>query len=177
MQEASSVSCGCGQVCLEVLGAPIMSVECCCSSCAQARERMATLEGVASVGPQGRTRFEMFRKDRVRVVEGASLLRSFRLSPQADTTRVFASCCSTPVFLEFQGGHWLSMYGCLWPEGALPPLQLRTMTRDLPVGASLPDDMPNASRHTLSFMAKLLGAWVAMGFRAPAVATPPEVEL
>ena len=41
------------------------------------------------------------------------------------------------------------------------------MTSDLPEGAVLPDDVPNARKQNLAFFAKLFGAWVAMGFRNP----------
>ncbi len=41
------------------------------------------------------------------------------------------------------------------------------MTSDLPPGASLPSDIPNAKKQSLGFFAKLFGAWVAMGFRNP----------
>lgn len=43
------------------------------------------------------------------------------------------------------------------------------MTKDLPVGTELPDDVPNAPQQSVSFMFKLLGAWVAMGFKVPKV--------
>lgn len=46
------------------------------------------------------------------------------------------------------------------------------MTCDLPAGAALPDDVPNGKRQSASFVAKLLGAWVGMGFQSPTV---PEV--
>jgi hypothetical protein len=43
------------------------------------------------------------------------------------------------------------------------------MTSDLPDGVLLADDVPSGTRHTVSFFAKLLVAWIAMGFRSPAV--------
>lgn len=42
------------------------------------------------------------------------------------------------------------------------------MTRDAPV--DLPDDIPNNRTHSARFMARLLAAWVRMGFRKPVVA-------
>lgn len=80
-----------------------------------------------------------------------------------------ASCCNTPVFLEFKGGHWLSLYGGLWAWGTLPALDVRTMTMDLPAGTVLPDDAPNARRQSLPFMARLLTSWIAMGFKVPKI--------
>ena len=165
-----TLSCSCGEVRLAVEAAPIASVECCCTSCREAGTRLARLPGATLVlGPLGATRFELYRKDRVRVLEGQQRLGEFRLSPKAKTRRVVATCCNAPVFLEFSGGHWISLYGSLWPEGTLPPLQMRTMAGDLPDPSVLPDDVPNARSHSLPFFAKLLGAWIAMGFRRPKV--------
>ncbi|MFP2904895.1 hypothetical protein ACLESD_07540 [Pyxidicoccus sp. 3LFB2] len=112
----------------------------------------------------------LYRKDRIRFLKGTDHLKQFRLSPKAPTRRVVATCCNTPVFLEFNNAHWLSLYSCLWPEGAQPPLELRTMTSDLPAGTALPTDVPIGKRQTVSFFARLLGAWIAMGFRSPKIA-------
>jgi len=119
--------------------------------------------------PNGGTRFVLYRKDRIRFLEGTEHLKAFRLKPESPTRRVLAVCCNTPIFLEFQKGHWLSLYGALWPEGTLPALALRTMTSDLPPGTTLPDDVPNSRTQSVSFFVKLLGAWIAMGFRSPKV--------
>ena len=51
------------------------------------------------------------------------------------------------------------------------------MTMDLPAGAALSDDVPNAPRHTASFFVKLLGAWIAMGFRSPKIAVNGELRV
>lgn len=171
MTQTPQIGCACGQVRLQVAGAPISSVECCCNSCRAAGARMQTLPAAPPVvEAHGGTRFVLYRKDRIRLLSGAGRLQEFRLTPEAKTRRVVATCCNTPVFLEFESGHWLSLYGCLWPEGALPPLELRTMTGDLPAGSALPEDVPNARQHTFSFFVRLLGAWVAMGFRSPKIA-------
>jgi hypothetical protein len=118
----------------------------------------------------GATRFVLYRKDRVHLRSGAGRLKELRLTPAAKTRRVVATCCQTPVFLEFENGHWLSLYGRLWPAGTLPRLEMRTMTADLPAGAALPDDVPNGKRQPISFFVKLLRAWIAMGFRSPKIA-------
>jgi hypothetical protein len=96
-------------------------------------------------------------------------LSEHRLSTDSKTRRVIATCCNTPMFLEFTHGHWLSVYGALWPAASLPSLQLRTMTRSRAEGVVLPDDVPNPATHTFSFYAKLFGAWAAMSFRAPKI--------
>lgn len=171
MTQTLELGCACGQVRLQVEGAPIISAACCCNSCREAGARIQRLPAAPTLlDAHGATRFVLYRKDRVRFGEGAEVLRELRLRPEAKTRRVVATCCNTPVFLEFENGHWLSLYGCLWPQGTLPPLELRTMTSDLPAGTALPDDVPNARRQSLSFFAKLLGAWIAMGLRSPKVA-------
>jgi hypothetical protein len=162
------LTCTCGQLQLEVTGQPIISAACYCNSCRAAGVKLQTLPGARpAVDAHGATRFVLYRKDRTRFHQGTEQLRAFRLTPEAKTQRVVAICCNTPVFLELSNGHWLSLYGGLWPEGTLPPLQIRTMTSDLPTGTALPKDSLNSQRHTLTFFAKLLGAWVAMGFRSP----------
>jgi hypothetical protein len=171
MTQTTQLHCACGQVDLEVVGAPIISAECCCNSCRAAAARLQTLPGIPPMlGPHGETRFVLYRKDRVRFLKGVEHLKDLRLTPKAKTRRAVATCCNTPVFLDFQGGHWLSLYGSLWPAGALPPLALRTMTSDLPDASVLPEDVPNYKRQSVSFFAKLFGAWVAMGFRSPKIA-------
>jgi hypothetical protein len=171
MTQTTQLSCACGQALLKVEGAPIISAECCCNSCRSAGAILQTLTSAPPIlEPSGATRLVLYRKDRVRFVRGAALLKEYRLTPNSKTRRVVAACCNTPVFLEFQKGHWLSLYGCLWPDGSLPPLEMRTMTMDLPTGTTLPDDVPNARRQTFSFFVKLLSAWIAMGFRSPKVA-------
>lgn len=170
MTQTTLLTCACGQVHLEVEKAPIVSAECHCNSC---REAGAKLQSLPAASPfletNGGTRFILYRKDRVRFTKGAELLKEFRLTPGSKTRRVVATCCSTPVFLDFQNGHWLSLYGCLWPKDSLPPLELRTMTSDLPDSSVLTDDVPNGKRQTISFFAKLLGAWIAMGFKVPKI--------
>jgi len=170
MTQSTQLACACGEVQLTVEKAPIISAECHCNSCRDAGRRLQALPGAAAVlKPNGGTHFVLYRKDRVHVLKGTELLKEFRLTPESTTRRIVASCCKTPVFLEFKGGHWLSLYGQLWPEGTLPPLDLRTMTSDLPEGTVLPDDVPNGKRQSFQFFARLLGAWIAMGFRSPQI--------
>jgi hypothetical protein len=170
MTQTPRLGCACGQVQLAVEGAPIVVAECHCNSCRTAGARLKTLPAAPRfLEADGSTRFVLYRKDRVRFLQGTDLLKEFRLTPVSKTRRVVATCCNTPVFLEFSGGHWFSLYGCLWPSGAQPRPELRTMTSDLPPGTVLPDDVPSGKRQSVSFFARLLGAWIAMGFRSPKV--------
>ncbi len=89
--------------------------------------------------------------------------------PKSSTRRVLSVCCGTPLFLEFQNGHWLSVYSSRVPERVRPPTQLRTMIKDAPPGTHFRDGIPSYKTHSFGFMLRLLWAWVQMGFRAPAV--------
>lgn len=164
----TQLQCACGAMRAEVTGRPIAVTECLCDSCREAAERMARLPGARSIVTEiGGTICVEYRKDRVEFLSGHENLKAFRLTPKSGTRRVIATCCNTPVFIEAKGGHWLSLYGGLWPEGAHPPVQLRTMVGDLPEGTELPDDVPNRKRHSAGFMGRLFLAWAAMGFRNP----------
>ncbi len=123
------------------------------------------------------TPFVLYRKDKVTFVRGTEKLRAYRLKPGAPTRRVVTACCGTPLFLEFESGHWLSLYGALWPEAERPAMQIRTMTGDLPDEATLEPGPPSGRRVTLGFYLRLLGAWIAMGLRAPKVEVPVELDL
>jgi hypothetical protein len=121
------------------------------------------------VGPTGTTHLVLYRKDRIHFTKGTELLKEYRLAPESRTRRIIASCCNTPIGLDFTKGHWLSFYSCLWSAHTLPPVQMRTMTRDALEGTILSDGVPNHRRYAFSFFAKLMSAWVAMGFKMPKV--------
>ena len=174
----TALSCRCGKVRLEARAAPIITSECHCQSCREAARRIGTLPGAPAIsGTHGGTHFVLYRKDRLSITAGREWLRNFRLGPEAHTRRVLATCCNTPVLLEFKGGHWASLYGNLWQGQSLPPPQLRTMTGDRE--APLPEASVPAGRwETAKFYGRLLAAWIAMGFRSPVLALDtPEMEL
>lgn len=176
---ATAVSCVCGKVQLEVSLQPILVAECYCNSCRDAAGRMAKLPGAPKVvGDNGSTHFVLYRKDRIRILKGREWLRNFRLGREAQTRRVIASCCNTPVLLEFKGGHWASLYGNLWHGQSLPAADVRTITGDVIDGTVLDDSVPSGGWQTMIFFGKLMAAWIAMGFRAPPIALDtPEIEL
>lgn len=177
MSQRMTINCACGHTRLEIEGSPILVSECLCDSCRAAAARLAKLPGGSDIlTSYGATPSAEYRKDRVEIVSGAESLREFRLKPDAGSRRVVATCCNTPVFLEMKGAHWLSLYSHLWPEGARPKATLRTMTGDLPDASSLPADIPNLKTHTVSFYIKLLGAWIAMGFRNPKITTAGTID-
>lgn len=161
------LTCTCGQTRLTLTGPPILAVDCCCTSC-----RTAAADLKIPLGPHGETPFVMYRKDRVTLPAPAAMT-AFRLSPTATTRRILTTCCQTPLFLDFKGGHWLSLYAALW-QGHAPPPQMRSMVSDLPDPTTLPNDIPNARTQNARFMFALLRAWVAMGFRSPKILTESE---
>lgn len=168
--QMTELTCTCGHAALKLQGRPIISAECFCADCQKAGAFLQSLPGAPPVLDQnGATRFVLYRKDRVRCEKGQDLLREYRLLKNSPTRRVVTICCNTPMFLEFSNGHWLSIYGGLWPAESLPALEIRTMTRSRPEGVVLPDDVPNPDTHTFSFYTKLFRAWAAMGFRAPKI--------
>lgn len=166
-------SCQCGAVMLEVTGAPIVGAACYCTSCQEAGQQIERLpDAPAVLDADGGTAFLLYRKDRVRCVSGGIRLKVHRLSPDATTRRLVASCCNSAMFLELANGHWLSLYRARFGDDA-PPLQLRTMTRDRRDGIELAGDLPNCATHSAQFMWKLLAAWLAMGLRSPKVEGVP----
>jgi len=163
-------TCRCGEVALVLEGEPIVSSACYCTSCQSAGETFEALPEASRVlETDGGTGFVLFRKDRVRCLMGAERLREFRLTPSSPTRRVVASCCNTPMFLEFQSGHWLSIYSRALPADDRPPLEMRTMTQDRRAGVEFADAIPSPAKHNGRFMWRLLAAWAAMGFRAPKI--------
>lgn len=168
MPEQHEVTCKCGKVRLALAGRRLLSTKCHCTSCRSASERLQALPGLEPMEEaDGGTPFVLYRKDRVRFESGAPMLGEFRLTPQAPTRRVVALCCNTPVFLEFESGHWLSLYSHLWPEAERPRPDIRTMMEDQKEGRLLGEDIKYGWRQTWGFYGKLLGAWIAMGFRTP----------
>lgn len=168
--QASISRCQCGEVALETRGRPIVACACYCTSCRTAGERLRSRAGAPAIlEPDGGTEFVLFRKDRVRFLGGTERLREYRLTSTAKTRRVIAACCNTPMFLEFQNGHWLSLYRKRMPVETQPPLELRTMTRDRLPGVEFQGALPSYATQSVGFMFRLLAAWVAMKFRSPSI--------
>ena len=162
-------SCRCGKVVLEIAGAPILRGICYCSSCQEAGRRHQEEPGTDSIlADDGGTDYVLYRKDRVCCVQGTELFEERRLKPASPTRRMRARCCGTAMFLGFTKGHWLTIYRGRLPAD-MPPAIMRMMTAERPQGVILPDDITNYPGHSGKFMLKLLGAWMAMGFKRPAV--------
>lgn len=171
---SSSLRCECGHVTLPTVGHPIMTVSCYCRSCQEAARRLFPEDTSRMLGDDGGTPFVLYRKDRVDFTGSASKLREHRLTPKSSTRRVIAACCGAPMFLEFQNGHWVSVYSQRVPEAQRPSIEMRVVTADAPLGSHFDDGIPTYETHSARFMARLLWAWVKMGFRSPDIAVTGE---
>lgn len=162
------ISCRCGKARLEAKGAPILTAACFCKSCQEAGLEFATHSPATTVlDPNGGTGVVLYRKDRVTCISGREHLEERRLKPDSPTRRVLAACCGSPMFLDFTKGHWLALYRNRF--AAPPAIEMRVMTDERPAGVTLPADVPNHGGHSGKFLRKLVGAWIAMGFRRPVV--------
>jgi hypothetical protein len=136
MTQHTELSCECGKVQLRVEREPILCAECHCTSCRTAAAQLEALPPAHPfVEPNGGTQFVLYRKDRIHFVAGTGRLKEHRVKTSSKTRRVVATCCNTPVFLELESGHWLSLYSRLWPESTRPRIELRTMISDRTGGA------------------------------------------
>lgn len=157
--------CSCGGVELVAVGDPIVSTVCYCQSCQEGSRLIEALpNGRPVCGPDGGTAYLLYRKDRVEYQEGSLPLRGHKLSDHSATTRFVAACCDSPMYLDFEKGHWLSVYRTAL-RGDLPPLEMRVQTRSKPAGVDLPDDVPGHPGYPPKFMVKLVAARIAMLFR------------
>ena len=173
MTRTISATCRCGKVKLQIEGRPILRGICYCKSCQEAgRLHQAEANADAVLAEDSGTDYVLYRKDRVRCIGGGDLLEERRLKPDSPTRRMFARCCNSAMFLDFTKGHWLTIYRARLPDD-IPPVTMRVMTAERPGGAALPDDAANYRGVSGQFMLKLLGAWIAMGFRRPTVEGVP----
>jgi hypothetical protein len=113
--------------------------------------------------PDGGTSYVLYRKDRFSCVEGNELLQGLRIQQQSPTKRVVASCCNSAMFLDFERGHWVSIYRARFAGDVAPP-QMRVQTRFAPKGAEIPRDLPAYATFPLKFVMKLMAARIAMLF-------------
>lgn len=190
--DRDTAACRCSMTRFTLTGPPLHSVTCYCASCRTAAQifDQARLErGGSGRGGSGRGESEggasapepgalptvtadggvdyvLYRKDSVRLAENCPPLAEHRLTPGAATRRMVASCCGSPMVLDFTPGHWLSVYSGRLPPPAPAP-RLAIMTRDRPPGPPLPAIPPAHPAQPPAFFLTLLAAWAAMGFRRP----------
>jgi len=167
---SASARCQCGRTAIEIVGAPILSAICYCNSCRMAGSQFELAPGApAVIRSDGGTPYCLYRKDRARIAFGGEHLHEHRLTPESPTRRIVATCCNTPMFLDFTKGHWLTLYRDRMPD-YVPRLDVRIMTKDAPAGVRFADDIPTYPKYPPIFLIKLLAAWAVMGFRRPRIA-------
>lgn len=156
--------CVCGRVEIDVAGEPILGAACYCDDCQEGARLLEALPGAAAVmGPDGGTDLLLYRKDRVQCLKGSDLLRDYRIKDGSPTRRVVATCCNSAMFLDFQKGHWFSVYRARLGDDA-PPIQVRIQTKYRPEGSSGVNEIPEYKSFPLKFFAKLLAARIGMLF-------------
>jgi hypothetical protein len=166
-QNRTIAACSCGSVELEASGAPITSVVCYCDDCQKGSRDIESLPNAAPVlDPDGGTAYIVYRKDRIRCSRGAALLKSHKIRVESVTNRVFAACCNSAMFLNFDDSkHWVDVYRARL-RGQAPPVQMRLCTKFRRAADEIPNDVPNHPMWSFRLLAKLLIAGLAMRLTA-----------
>lgn len=161
----ATVDCVCGQVAIEARGAPIACVICHCDDCQEGSRQIGALPNAASIEePEGGTAYLAYRKDRVRCLRGAALLKPFKIRESSATSRMIASCCNTALFLGFDDAkHWVDLYRSR-SAGEVVPVQIHICTKSKPEACTIAPDVPQHPRYPASLLMKLLVARLAMVF-------------
>ncbi len=150
----------------EATGEPIASVVCYCASCQEGSRQLEALAGADRIREtDGGTAYVLYRKDRVVCAQGAEYLKSYKIKATSATNRVAATCCNSAMAMTFDDSkHWVPLFR-LRCHGPVPPIEMRICTKFKPPDVTLPDDVPQYPGYPGKFMARLLGAWLAMRLR------------
>ena len=160
---SATVTCRCRTVKIELAGSPIMSNICHCDDCQRGSRNIEELPGAPKIlDPYGGTPYVLYRKDRVHIVQGRERLVDHRIEGERNTRRVVASCCNSPLFLDFEPGHWISVYQQRF-EAPVPPSRLRVQTRFMPAGGRPDDGLPLHRGFAFGMIVRLLASRMAMG--------------
>jgi hypothetical protein len=139
-----------------------MAVACYCDDCQRGSRQIETLPDAAPVlGADAGTAYILYRKDRFECVRGGELLRDLRLKENSPTKRVVAGCCNSAMYLDFEKGHWVSVYRARFQEPAAP-VQMHIQTRFKPNPDSASSNVPGYRTFPPLFLVKLLFARIAM---------------
>ena len=125
-----NVFCRCQRVKLEVTGPPSTATICYCAECQTASIIFQNRYGHPTAGADGGTIHALWRKDRVRCVEGAEHLAGHRLAPNSPTKRVIATCCGAPMYLDRAGRPWVGIFIDRLPGEARPLPQMGVYAKD-----------------------------------------------
>lgn len=162
-----TVACKCNEVKIELTGSPILASVCHCDDCQRGSAQLELLLGAPKILDRwGGTPYVLYRKDRIRLLQGREQLVEHRIEEEKNTKRIVASCCNSPVLLDFEPGHWVSIYQQRF-ETPIPPARIRVQTRFVPSGDVPDDGLPQHQGFPFSMIARLLAAWIAMGFKRP----------
>lgn len=165
------VACRCGRVKIELAGRPFLVSLCHCDDCRRGSAEIEQLAGAPEIlDSRGGTPYALYRKDRIKLIAGGEVLVDRRITGEKRTRRVVASCCNSPLFLDFEPGHWVSVYLQRFDVPAPEPT-MRLHTRFMPPGDPPDDTLPRYRGFAPAMIARLLAAWVAMGFRRPNIGT------
>lgn len=158
------VQCACGSVDIDVAGEPTLGAACYCDDCQKGARQIEALPGASPImGADGGTDLLLFRKDRMQCSKGSDLLRDYRIKDGSPTRRVVATCCNSAMFLDFQKGHWFSVYRTRFGNDA-PPITVRIQTKYRPENSSIASKIPEYKSYPLKFIAKLMAARIGMLF-------------
>src|ERR1700722_4498136 len=97
----SRATCACGRLELRLIGNPIVTSVCYCDDCQAGARQLAALPGAPLAGDDGGTAFVLFPKDRVQCTSGDSELKAYKLQDKSVTNRVVATCCNSPMLMNF----------------------------------------------------------------------------
>lgn len=159
-------SCMCGNVQMQTTGTPITRVVCYCDDCQAGSSQIAKLPRAPSpIGTDGGTDYVLFRKDRVRCIKGEPLLRPNKLKESSATNRYVASCCNTFMYMSFDDArHWVPVWAARFRTPPAP-VSMRICANFSPRPEAIPTDAPIHQSYPLTFMAKLVAAWIPMLLR------------
>ena len=154
--------CACGKVEAEAAGAPITSAVCYCDDCQAGARQIEALPNAGRVRePDGGVGYLVYRKDRVRIRQGAEFLRAYKIRDNSATNRMVATCCNTAVILTFEDSkHWVNLYRSSSIANT-PPLQIRICTK-YRGGGAVDTTVPSFQGYPIRLLAKLLAARFAM---------------
>lgn len=159
------LTCECGAVKIELAGSPIMVNICHCKYCQKGSEHMEHLPNAPHILDSHKgTPYVLFRKDRVKITQGAEHCTDYRLEGEGNTRRVVASCCNSPLFLDFEPGHWVSFYQQRF-DAPVPQAEMRIQTSSISTEKAPDDGLPMYAGFPAVMMLKLLTSRAAMGIR------------
>lgn len=164
LPEKRTIGCACGKVQIEVSGSPFMVNICHCDDCQRGSAQLEQLSDAPKIlDSYGGTPYVLYRKDRVSISSGREHLADQRIDGEDNTRRVVASCCNSPLFLDFEPGHWIALYQQRFDD-PVPSARMRIQTRYMAPGAQPGDGLPLHAGFPSSMMVKLLATRLAMGF-------------